>query len=59
LVNWHRFLGNFGETLSGSQEHVISPQQLIWNKLESGRLQDLADVEAIREADKSNESRHA
>ena len=31
--------------------HVISKEHLIQNKLASGRLQDLADVEAIREAD--------
>ena len=30
--------------------HVISREHLIQNKLASGRLQDLADVEAIREA---------
>jgi hypothetical protein len=29
---------------------VISPEHLIQNKLASGRLRDLADVEAIREA---------
>src|ERR1700679_1726725 len=31
---------------------VISPKHLIQNKLASGRLRDLADVEAIREAHK-------
>jgi predicted nucleotidyltransferase len=30
--------------------HVISANHLIQNKLQSGRLRDLADVEAIREA---------
>lgn len=30
--------------------HVISAEDLIRNKLASGRLQDLADAEAIREA---------
>jgi len=30
--------------------HVISARHLIQNKIQSGRLRDLADVEAIREA---------
>jgi hypothetical protein len=30
--------------------HVISASHLVQNKLHSGRLRDLADVEAIREA---------
>lgn len=30
--------------------HVISAEHLIQNKLKSGRMRDLADVEAIREA---------
>lgn len=30
--------------------HVISAEHLIQNKLQSGRMRDLADVEAIREA---------
>jgi hypothetical protein len=31
--------------------HIISRKHLIRNKLESGRTRDLADVEALREAD--------
>ena len=41
-------------TLDGITVQVISADHLIRNKLKSGRLQDLADVEAIREADKAN-----
>jgi hypothetical protein len=36
--------------IEGVPAHVISPQHLIQNKLSSGRMRDLADVEAIREA---------
>jgi predicted nucleotidyltransferase len=36
--------------------HVISADHLIQNKLQSGRLRDLADVEAIREANPEKES---
>ena len=36
--------------IDGVPAHVISPQHLIQNKLCSGRMRDLADVEAIREA---------
>lgn len=43
-------------SLDGIDVHVISAEHLIQNKLKSGRLQDLADVEAIREADKANGS---
>jgi len=39
--------------LDGIAVHLISAEHLIRNKLKSGRLRDLADVEAIREADKS------
>jgi predicted nucleotidyltransferase len=42
-------------SLEGIAVHVISAEHLIQNKLKSGRLSDLADVEAIREADKANE----
>jgi predicted nucleotidyltransferase len=41
--------------LDGIPVHLISSQHLIRNKLKSGRLQDLADVEAIRDADKAQE----
>ncbi len=41
-------------TLDGVEVNVISSQQLIENKLKSGRLSDLADVEAIRDADEAN-----
>jgi hypothetical protein len=37
-------------TLEGVPVHVVSAQDLIQNKLASGRLRDLADVEAIRDA---------
>ena len=42
-------------TLEGISVYVISAEHLIQNKLRSGRLSDLADVEAIREAEKANE----
>lgn len=35
--------------------HVISAQHLIRNKLQSGRMRDLADAEAIREAGQHQE----
>jgi predicted nucleotidyltransferase len=37
-------------SIEGVPVHVVSAADLIQNKLASGRLQDLADVEAIREA---------
>jgi predicted nucleotidyltransferase len=43
-------------SLDGVTVHVISSEHLIRNKLKSGRLSDLADVEAIREADKANQA---
>jgi len=43
--------------LDGVEVHVISSEHLIENKLKSGRLSDLADVEAIREADRANEEK--
>jgi hypothetical protein len=36
--------------------HVISARHLVQNKLQSGRLRDLADVEAIREANPEKNS---
>jgi predicted nucleotidyltransferase len=36
--------------VAGVPAHIISPEHLIQNKLKSGRMRDLADVEAIREA---------
>jgi hypothetical protein len=36
--------------VSGVPVHVISAKHLIQSKLKSGRIRDLADVEAIREA---------
>ena len=43
--------GRVDETLAGQVlAHVISKDDLIKNKLAVGRLQDLADVEKIREA---------
>jgi predicted nucleotidyltransferase len=40
--------------IDGVAVHVISANDLIKNKLKSGRLRDLADVEAIREANKAD-----
>ena len=37
-------------SVSGVPAHIISVEHLIQNKLQSGRIRDLADVEAIREA---------
>ena len=37
-------------TIAGISTHVISAKHLMQNKIESGRMRDLADVEAIREA---------
>ena len=45
-------------TLEGVPVSVISAEHLIRNKLKSGRLSDLADVEAIREADRANRQEH-
>jgi len=44
-------------SLDGIAVHVISAEHLIQNKLASGRLRDLADAEAIREADRGDESK--
>ena len=41
-------------SLGGIAVHVISAEHLVQNKLKSGRLSDLADVEAIRDADRAN-----
>jgi len=40
--------------IDGVPVHVISAEDLIRNKLAAGRLQDLADAEAIREATKGS-----
>jgi hypothetical protein len=37
-------------SVEGVPAHIISREHLIQNKLQSGRMRDLADVEAIREA---------
>jgi len=37
-------------TVDGVATHIIAAEDLIQNKLQSGRMRDLADVEAIREA---------
>jgi len=37
-------------SVDGVATHVIAVEDLIQNKLQSGRMRDLADVEAIREA---------
>jgi len=44
-------------SLEGVPVHVVSAEDLIRNKLASGRLRDLADVEAIRDADKANKEK--
>ncbi len=44
---WHERIET---AVSGIPAHVISARHLIQNKLQSGRMRDLADVEAIREA---------
>jgi predicted nucleotidyltransferase len=44
-------------TLDGVEVNVISKEHLIQNKVKSGRLSDLADVEAIRAADKANDTK--
>jgi len=44
-------------SLKGVPVHVVSAEDLVQNKLASGRLRDLADVEAIREADNANEAK--
>ena len=43
-------------TLEGVKVQVIASEDLIQNKLKSGRLSDLADVEAIREADRASQA---
>ncbi len=43
-------------SLEGIEVNIISVEDLIRNKLQAGRLRDLADVEAIREAN-SDENR--
>lgn len=42
-------------SVGGVVAHVISASQLIRNKLHTGRMRDLADVEAIREAQDEDE----
>jgi predicted nucleotidyltransferase len=41
-------------SLDGVAVHLISAEHLMRNKVKSGRLRDLADVEAIREANKAS-----
>lgn len=48
------WLSRVDVALDGIAVHLISAEHLIRNKLKSGRLRDLADVEAIREADQAN-----
>jgi hypothetical protein len=43
-------------SIGGVTANVISADDLIRNKLKSGRMRDLADVEAIREAQQSTNS---
>ncbi len=40
--------------IDGIPVHVISAEHLIQNKLAAGRLRDLADADAVREATKEN-----
>ena len=44
------WLASSEHTLNGFTARYISAEHLIQNKLASGRLQDLADVEAVRQA---------
>jgi hypothetical protein len=44
-------------SLEGVPVHVVSAEHLIQNKLASGRLRDLADVEAIRESERANKGK--
>jgi hypothetical protein len=42
--------------VAGISAHIISAVHLIQNKIHAGRMRDLADVEAIREAQHSGKS---
>ena len=53
---WERRLEAVIDTASGLKANFISRDDLIAAKLAAGRLQDLADVDAIRNAAKSLES---
>ena len=50
---WPRRVEDVIDPVSGLKAHFISREDLIAAKVASGRLQDLADVEAIRHAEKS------
>ena len=47
---WERRVEGVVDTASGLNAFFISKDDLIASKLAAGRLRDLADVEAIREA---------
>jgi hypothetical protein len=53
---WERRLEDVIDTASGLKGNFISRDDLIAAKLAAGRPQDLADVDAIRNAAKSLES---
>jgi hypothetical protein len=43
----HQALASFGAPFADQPVHVLSRRHLIQNKRAAGRLQDLADVEAL------------
>jgi predicted nucleotidyltransferase len=50
---WERRISGVIDEVTGLQAHIVSREDLIAAKLASGRLQDLADVDAIRRAAKA------
>jgi hypothetical protein len=50
---WERRISGVIDEVTGLEAHVVSREDLIAAKLASGRLQDLADVDAIRRAAKA------
>ena len=53
---WERRVEDVVDSASGLKASFISREDLITAKLASGRLQDLADVDAIRKAAESQRS---
>jgi hypothetical protein len=53
---WARRISGVIDELTGLEANVASSEDLIASKLASGRLQGLADVEAIRKAAKAKTS---
>jgi hypothetical protein len=50
---WERRVEEIIDEHSGLKAFVISAEDFIVNKLASGRLQDLADVEAVQKAQRA------